>query len=110
MPLNRKDLVAACRANDEAVEAGGSVPAVLMALGVDPMSAVFVAEQRALRTALFQSGIDLNKLMEALQRGEAVAIQGSLKRRERDLIPVYAGAWTDGLLTGVRAVHTAFAS
>ena len=110
MPLNRTDLASACRANDQVVDAGGSMPAVLMTLGVDPMSAVYVAEQRALRTALYQSGINLVELMEAISRGEQVRLEGALDDRERDLIPVYAGSWIDGLAAGVRAYHDALAA
>ena len=107
MPLNRDDLSAAARANDQVIDAGGSMPAVLMNMGVDPMSAVYVAEQRALRTALYQSGINLVELMEAVSRGEQVRLEGALDERERDLIPIYAGSWLDGLVTGVRAYHDA---
>lgn len=95
MPLSREDLAAACSTNDRAVDAGGSIPMLLMGLHVDPASAVYVAEQRALRIALLASGVPPADF--------PTATYGSLSIIQRELIPVYAGAWLDGLATALRA-------
>lgn len=99
MPLTRDDLAAACSRNDLVVDAGGSVPALLMNLGVEPQGCVYVAEQRALRVALLHSGVMPTRFSTATAR--------SLHKTQRDLIPVYAGVWIDGLVAGVRAYYEA---
>lgn len=97
--LDRGDLTAAVLTNDRLVEGGTPVPAILMTLGIEPMGATYVAEARALRMALLASGADL-------RLGEAPRLQ----KRQRDLIPVYAGIWTDGLAAGIRAYYDALSS
>ena len=108
MPLTRSDLADACQRNDIIVDAGGSVPGVMMTLGVDPMGAVYVAEQRALRVALLHSGVTPAILRAVAQRDAVIPLK--LHKRQRDLIPIYAGVWTDGLIAGVRAYYTALST
>lgn len=105
MPLNREDLAAACRANDALVDAGGNVTALLAELQVDPMASVYVAEQRALRVAMLHSGVPPHLIATAARHG--VPFVPKLHKRQRDLIPIYAGVWTDGLICGVRAYYDA---
>lgn len=104
MPLNLDDLAAACRCNDAELDAGGSVPTLMLNLGVDPTGAVYVAEQRALRVALLASGVSPELLAS---KAAFVVTPHMLHKRQRDLIPIYAGVWTDGLATGIRAYHDA---
>ena len=108
MPLNRDDLAAACSHNDRIVDAGGSVPAILLTLGVDPTAAVYVAEQRALRVAMLHSGVTAGDLYRAATLG--AAFKPKITKTQRDLIPVYAGVWTDGFCTAMRAYFDALTS
>lgn len=99
--LSRDDLAAAARMNDEAVDRGLPVPALMMNLGIDPRGAVYVAEQRALRYALLQSGWTLADLQALAAGSEPRPVK--LPREQLDMIPVYAGIFLDGLTAGVRA-------
>lgn len=108
MPLNREDLAAAARQNDRIVDAGGSIPPLLMTLGVEPMSAVYLAEQRALRVAMIHSGTNPRALQAAAERG--IAFTPKLDPRQSELIPVYASLWVDGLACALRAYMDALQS
>lgn len=104
--LSRDDLARAVRTNDALSEAGGdATPRILFDLGVDPMAAVYVAEQRALRVALLHSGwtpLDLRRLAE-----EDAGRHVYPSAEQNALIPVYAGVWVDALATGIRACDEA---
>lgn len=104
--LNRDDLAAAVRVNDEKVDAGVHYPAIMKELGLDPTGTVYVAEQRAIRIALLQSGVTPEELRQAA-RGEHL-IEAHVAPAQRLLIPLYASAWMDGLAGGIRAFDHAY--
>jgi hypothetical protein len=104
MPLSRDEIASAARANDDRVDQGEALAAVLTDLGVDPQSAIYVADQRALRVAL---------LFEGWTRSELALMAQGMKPRRVKLspeqvayMPIYSGIWIDGFAAGVQACHT----
>jgi hypothetical protein len=106
MVFNRADLAASVSKNDAIVDAGGSLVGLLEKLLVEPPAAFYVAEQRALRIGALHSGISPAILRRAAAEGAAV----KLTKRQRELMPIYAAAWLDGLAAGIRAVQDALTS
>ena len=91
--LERSDIARIVRQLDDAAEAAGEIDTLLRLLGADPAAVLYVAEQRAIRIDLIESGRPPVRANEPVE----VRIASSKGFHYATL------AWIDGFAAGLKA-------